>query len=99
MLSKRIRELRKASGLSVVELGEKLSVSKQTVSNWENNNVMPSIEMLERLADFFNVKTDYLLCRESHRCINVGELTPEEAAHISLIVSDLKNSTPDKESV
>ena len=39
MLNERIKELRTASGISQVELAEKLGVSKQSVSNWENDNI------------------------------------------------------------
>ena len=61
MLNERIRELRTAIGFSQVELAEKLGVSKQSVSNWENDNIQPSIEMLIKIAHTFNVSTDYLL--------------------------------------
>lgn len=40
-----IKNLRLSYNLSQVQLANKLSVSKQTVSNWENNNILPSIEM------------------------------------------------------
>ena len=50
-LSQRIRELRVAQGYSQVTLAKRLGVSKQAVSNWENDNIQPSIEMLLR-ADF-----------------------------------------------
>ena len=50
MLSQRIRELRVAQGYSQVTLAKRLGVSKQAVSNWENDNIQPSIEMLLRLA-------------------------------------------------
>ena len=46
MLSQRIRELRVAQGYSQVTLAKRLGVSKQAVSNWENDNIQPSIEML-----------------------------------------------------
>ena len=49
MLNDRIKELRKAFGVSQVELAKALNVSKQCVSNWENDNVLPSIEMLKCL--------------------------------------------------
>ena len=61
MLGQRINELRIAMGWSQVQLAEKLSISKQTVSNWENENIQPSIEMLVRIAKLFHVSTDYLL--------------------------------------
>ena len=64
ILSERIRELRVKQGYTQVSLAQKLSVTKQAVSNWENGNIQPSIDMLVRLADLFSVTTDYLLGRE-----------------------------------
>lgn len=89
MLSNRIKELRLSYNLNQVEFGKKLSITKQTVSNWENNNILPSIDMLTKIADFFNVTTDYLLDRDERRMLNVSELTEEQIAHISMIISDL----------
>ena len=65
MLAKQLRYLRQSKELSQVQLAEKLGVKKQSVSNWENDNVIPSVEMLERIAEYFNVSTDYLLGREN----------------------------------
>lgn len=48
-----IKKLRTAHNLSQVQLSEKLGVSKQTVSNWENNNILPSVDMLIRISRFF----------------------------------------------
>ena len=61
MIGDRIRLLREKQNLSQVQLAEKINVSKQSVSNWENNNIVPSIDILKKLALFFNVSTDYLL--------------------------------------
>ena len=61
MLHEQIKTLRAARGLNQVELAKKLNVSKQSISNWENNNIQPSIEVLVKLARFFSVSTDYLL--------------------------------------
>ena len=66
MLGQRIGELRTACGWSQVELAKKLRVAKQTVSNWENENIQPSIEMLVRLSNIFGVTTDYLLGLEKN---------------------------------
>ena len=67
MLGQRICELRTHLGWSQVELSRRLSVSKQTVSNWENENIQPSIEMLVRLSRLFGVTTDYLTGRSPYR--------------------------------
>ena len=53
MLGDRIKTLRTARNLSQVELARKLNVSKQSVSNWENNNILPSVDIVKKLALFF----------------------------------------------
>lgn len=90
MLSKSIKLLRTSRGMSQVDLAQKLSVTKQTVSNWENDNIQPSIDMLERLADFFCVSTDYLLGRTEDSIISTFGLSNDEIAHIVLLIEDLK---------
>lgn len=89
LLNENIKKLRVARGVNQVEFGRALGVSKQCVSNWENDNVMPSIEMLVKIADFFNVTTDYVLGRNEKTYIDVSGLTDEQISHISLIVSDI----------
>ena len=89
LLNERVKQLRVARGINQVEFAKALGVSKQCVSNWENDNVMPSVEMLCKIADYFLVSTDYLLGRASDRLINVSELTEDEISHVALIVSDL----------
>lgn len=61
MMSEKIRQLRRNFNLSQVDLVAKLGVTKQCVSNWENDNTLPSIDMLVKLVKFFSVSTDYLL--------------------------------------
>ena len=89
LLNENIKKLRLARGLNQVEFAKILGVSKQCVSNWENDNVMPSIEMLIKIADFFNVTTDYILGRNERTYIDVTGLSDEQISHISLIVSDI----------
>ena len=88
-LNENIKRLRLARGLNQVEFAKAMGVSKQCVSNWENDNVMPSIEMLIKIADFFNITTDYILGRNERPYIDVTGLTDEQISHISLIVSDM----------
>ena len=53
MLNQRIRQLRQARSMSQVDLAKRLNVTKQSVSNWENDNIQPSIEMLVKLSAVF----------------------------------------------
>ena len=89
MLGDRIRELRNSRSLSQVELARQLHVSKQTISNWENNNVPPSINTLIRIATFFDVSTDYLLEFNNERNLNVEGLSDQQIAHIQAIIQDI----------
>lgn len=90
MLGSRINQLRSSLGWSQVELAKRLNVSKQTVSNWENDNIQPSIEMLVRLSKIFGVSTDYLLGNENIPRIDVSDIPPEFLAHILLIIDDYR---------
>lgn len=90
MLGCKIKELRLAFGWSQVELARRLNISKQTVSNWENDNIQPSVEMLICLAEVFRVSTDFLLGREAIPRISIEGLQPSTVAHITLLIEDLK---------
>lgn len=90
MLGEIVKMLRKSYGLTQVELANRLNVTKQAISNWENNNIQPSIDMLIRIAEFFSVSCDYILEMDQRNFIEVEGLTLEEIAHIQLIVNDIK---------
>ncbi len=89
MLNEKIKKLRISYNISQVDLAKRLGVSKQCVSNWENDNVQPSIEMLIKIARFFNVSTDYLLDLDEKDLIDVRGLSETEIAHIKLLIQDL----------
>lgn len=90
MLSKRIYEVRMSFGWTQVLLAQKLGVTKQTVSNWENDNIQPSIDMLVKLSNIFNVSTDYLLGLTPTNSINVDGLPTEFVSHLVQIIDDYK---------
>ena len=90
-LNENIKRLRISQGMSQVEFAALIGVTKQCVSNWENDNVLPSIEMLVKIADVFKVKTDFLLGREPEKSIDISGLTEEQAGHILLIIRDFEN--------
>lgn len=53
--------LRKKAGFTQLEFGDKFSYSDKTVSKWENGSVLPSVDVLKQIADFYGVSTDYIL--------------------------------------
>ncbi len=90
MLGENIRRLRAGKGISQVELADALGVTKQSVSNWENNNIQPSIDMLLKLAGFFSVSTDRLLGLDDRRFLEVTGLSDEKLRHIQQIIDDMR---------
>ncbi len=60
-LGKRIVQHRKRLGLTQDQLAEKLGVTAQAVSKWENNQSCPDISILPKLAGIFGITTDALL--------------------------------------
>ena len=89
MLGQRICELRTALGWSQVQLTTRVGAAKQTISNWENDNIQPSIEMLIAISRFFMVSTDYLLGIDNKKYIEVSMLTEKQIAHIQMIIEDI----------
>ena len=81
--------MRTAHNLNQVQLANALNVSKQTVSNWENNNILPSIEMLVKISRFFSVSTDYLLELDDRHYIEVTNLTEIQLAHVQQVINDI----------
>ena len=94
MFAERLKHLRRSRELTQVQLARGLGVRKQSVSNWENDNIMPSVEMLERVANFFEVTTDYLLGRneglDEGLAVDVTGLNRSEIDHIRQLVEDLR---------
>ncbi len=66
-LGQKIANLRKEKGLTQEELAEKLDVSSQAVSKWENDISCPDIMLLPKLADIFGTTVDSLLGCEKEK--------------------------------
>lgn len=91
MFEERIKELRLSLGLNQIQFGKKLFVTKQCVSNWENGNIQPSVDMLIKISKTFSVSIDYMLGLSNELTLDVSGLTTEQILHIQNIVNDLKN--------
>ena len=71
----RIQQVRKQKGFTQSELADKLYVSAQAVSKWENNQASPDITMLSSLSEILGVTIDYLINgkKESETVLKVDE--------------------------
>lgn len=92
MLGNQIRKLRESQRLTQDAIANELGVTKQTVSNWENDNSPPSVDMLKKIALFFHCSTDYLLEINSSQIIDVSDLKPSQIAHLQMIIDDFVNN-------
>ena len=87
-LAQQIKKLRTANNLSQYELAEKLYISRQAISKWENGEATPDMDKLVQLAEIFGVSLDYLVLGketekeivvEKHGKINALEFLSEES--------------------
>ena len=60
-IGEKIKELRKAQGVTQEKLAEYLHISYQAVSKWENGLALPDLTLMPALSNFFGVSADYLL--------------------------------------
>ena len=90
MFGEMLKMMRKSRNLNQVQLAAQLNVTKQTISNWENNNILPSIDMLVKISHYLSVSTDYLLELDNRFYLEVSGLTVEQIAHIQQIINDIR---------
>ena len=80
MLGENILKLRKKNGLSQEKLGEKINVTRQTISNWELNETAPNPEQLKLLSQALDISIDELLDNDinsimKEKITNIEKLT------------------------
>lgn len=63
ILTKRLNELLQEKGLSKKQLADGIGASKALITIWTQGKSLPSVIYLAKIADFFEVSTDYLLGR------------------------------------
>ena len=66
----RLRELRKSRGYTQVSLQMQTGIEQALLSKFENGERVPPTETLLRLAEFYNVSIDYILCRTNKPEVN-----------------------------
>ena len=76
-LGERIYLLRTAQNLSQGDLAERLDVSRQSISKWENNNAVPDLEKLLKLSEVFGITLDELVKGEAPAPVHASEPAPQ----------------------
>lgn len=94
---KRLSELRKSKNWLQTEVAEKIGVARATYGAYEQGNRQPDFDILERLADLYEVSTDYLLGREveEYSLDYYKNKINTEFPDIDLMFKDLESLTAD----
>lgn len=88
VFGKRLKELRKANGYTIEQFAEAVGIAKSTVGYYENDNRMPDIEILAKIADVLNVPADYLLGRTNTAAVKGKMKTVCELTGLSDTAAD-----------
>ena len=77
-LGERIYKLRTEKNLSQGDLAERLEVSRQSVSKWENNNAVPDLEKIIALSEIFEISLDELVKGKTTTVENAANMYQEQ---------------------
>ena len=89
MFSERLKKLRKEAGLTQKQLAEYLNTSQPAYQNWEKGVRSPGKESIERLTNFFNVSSDYLLGNSNIK-------NPNEKSELEILIDQLNDEQKEK---
>ena len=88
-LGERLKELRESKKLSQTQAARRLSLTRSSISGYENNIAVPSIEVLSKMAFLYGTTTDYILGIDNRKAIVLDGLTEREATLIQDMISML----------
>ena len=69
----RLNETRKSKGFTAQKMADFLGIGLRSYRAYESNAREPSFSVLVKIADYFDVSTDFLLCRDSFRSKHADE--------------------------
>ncbi|MFB5189036.1 helix-turn-helix domain-containing protein [Alicyclobacillus fastidiosus] len=84
----RLRQLRTKASLTQEELGKQFKISPSTIGMYERDEREPSLELLQRLAEFFEVTIDYLVSGKQPNIdpdlgLDISDLSAEEVEFLN----------------
>lgn len=85
-----LKRLRTKKGLTQTQLANKLWLNKSIISAYENEQRMPSLEVLIKLSREFNVSMEYLLGIEKNKTIDVSDLTDEQISAVNAVIEQFR---------
>ncbi len=85
-----LKNLRISKGLTQTQLAQRLWLNKSIISAYENETRIPSLEVLIKLSNEFNVSMEYLLGIEREKTIDISGLNEEQITVINSLIELLK---------
>lgn len=85
-LGQMLVQIRKEQGLTQETFAKKFDVTRQTVSNWENEKSYPDLYTLVKISDEFNVSLDILLKGDSGMVKNIDKKIKKQPFYIGIII-------------
>lgn len=85
MFGEKLKSLRESKNLLQKELADVLNTTSQTISGWEISRTKPDYDTLVKIANYFNVSTDYLLGNDVNATKFENELKEREALYKALV--------------
>lgn len=84
----KLRDLRLKSGMTQLQLADKVNVTKSVISYYEHKDKKPSPDILIKFSEIFGVTTDYLLGVEKtpESMLDVSGLTEDDVKAVQVIV-------------
>ena len=85
--SEKLKELRKKKGITQEDLAKSIYISRSVIAKYESGASLPTNENAKKLAEFFNVKLNYLIDEEEHLELTLAEVKTRQL--VFYIVSSL----------
>ena len=83
-IGNKIQAIRTESGMTQAEFAEKFNVTRQSVSNWENNKHYPDLDTLCKISDEYNVSFDVLLKEDREYVSRIDKTTNQAVKAIAI---------------
>lgn len=85
-LGQMIAKIRKEQGLTQEAFAEKFHVTRQTVSNWENEKSYPDLRTLVKISDMFHISLDVLLKGDSFMVQDIDKKIKKNPLYKGIII-------------
>jgi transcriptional regulator with XRE-family HTH domain len=97
MLSQNIKALRIEKGISQASLGLQIGLTQQAIARWEKGETEPDSDMLNKLANIFDVSVDFLLGRTDERQNNnISNTENDWPPEAKVLFREVKKLTPEQ---